>query len=197
MRSAASKRLLERVGSLWFLAMAAVGVSATNAAAVPAFQAQTGEPCQACHVGGFGPQLTPFGREFKLQGYTLRSNDKSIPLSIMAVASYLKTAKSQNPPPAPGFSGNDNLALDQLSLFFAGGFGDHFGAFIQGTYDGVAKAWHWDNLDLRATTNVKIQKADVTLGASLNNAPTVQDAWNTLPAWGFVGSPGTELEFAL
>jgi hypothetical protein len=25
----------------------------------------------------------------------------------------------------------------------------------------------------------------VTLGASLNNNPTVQDAWNTLPAWGF------------
>ena len=56
---------------------------------------------------------------------------------------------------------------------------------MQGTYDGVAQQWHWDNLDLRAVTPVKIGKTDMTLGLSLNNAPTVQDAWNTLPAWGF------------
>ena len=45
-----------------------------------------------------------FGREFKLQGYTLRTNDKSIPLSAMVVASYLHTQKPQNPPPTPGRS---------------------------------------------------------------------------------------------
>jgi mono/diheme cytochrome c family protein len=38
------------------------------AQAVPAFAQQTGRNCAACHVGGFGPQLTPFGREFKLGG---------------------------------------------------------------------------------------------------------------------------------
>ena len=177
--------IVQRLAGLCVLAMAAVALSATNAAAVPAFAVQTGEPCQGCHVGGFGPQLTAFGREFKLEGYTLRTNSFNVPISAMAVASYLQTAKTQSPAPAPGFSGNDNWALDQFSLFFAGGFGQHLGAFVQGTYDGVAKAWHWDNLDLRATTALKVDKADVTLGASLNNAPTVQDAWNTLPAWGF------------
>jgi len=40
---------------------------------VPAFAAQTGLACQACHVGGFGPQLTPFGRQFKINGYTQRT----------------------------------------------------------------------------------------------------------------------------
>src|SRR5580704_11206396 len=177
--------LPRRLAAVCALAVALIALTATKAEAVPAFGAQTGEPCQACHIGGFGPQLTPLGREFKLQGYTLRTNDKSIPLSIMAVASYLQTAKAQNPPPAPGFNSNDNWALDQVSLFFAGGFGDHFGAFVQGTYDGVAKAWTWDNLDLRAVTNVKAQGHDATLGVSLNNSPTVQDAWNTLPAWGY------------
>jgi hypothetical protein len=184
-RLAASKRILQRLAAAWLLAMTTLAFSATNASAVPSFAAQTGMPCQSCHVGGFGPQLTPVGREFKLQGYTLRTNDKSLPFSVMAVASYLQTAKAQNPPPAPGFSSNDNWALDQISLFFAGGFGEHFGAFVQGTYDGVAKAWTWDNLDLRAVTSVKAQGHDVTLGASLNNSPTVQDAWNTLPAWGY------------
>ena len=35
--------------------------------AIPAFAAQTGEPCSACHIGF--PQLTPYGRDFKLEGY--------------------------------------------------------------------------------------------------------------------------------
>jgi hypothetical protein len=177
--------LIHRLASVGALAVVTVALTATQAGAVPAFAAQTGEPCQACHVGGFGPQLTPLGREFKLQGYTLRTASFNVPLSVMTVASYLHTAQPQNPPPAPGFQANDNIALDQLSLFFAGGFGSHFGAFVQGTYDGVASAWHWDNLDLRAVTPAKIGKTDMTLGLSLNNAPTVQDAWNTLPAWGY------------
>lgn len=176
--------LVARLAAAAGLATTMIALTATPAAAVPAFAVQTGEPCQACHVGGFGPQLTPFGRQFKLQGYTLRSNSFNIPLSAMLVASYLHTQQPQNPPP-PNFSPNDNWALDQFSLFFAGGFGSHLGAFVQGTYDGVAQQWHWDNLDLRAVTQTKIGGQDVTLGASVNNAPTVQDAWNTLPAWGY------------
>jgi hypothetical protein len=31
--------------------------------------AQTGQPCSARHVGAFGPQLTPFGRAFKIGDY--------------------------------------------------------------------------------------------------------------------------------
>lgn len=175
---------------LWVLTLAIVSLSAPQAAAVPAFATQTGLACQSCHVGGFGPQLTPTGREFKLNGYTLRTASFNVPFSAMLVASYLRTQKNQDPPPAPDFSPNDNFALDQLSLFFAGGFGDHFGAFVQGTYDGVAKAWSWDNLDLRAVTKLKVKSADVTLGASLNNSPSVQDAWNTLPAWGYPYTSG-------
>ncbi|HUZ11759.1 MAG TPA: hypothetical protein VMU93_02765 [Caulobacteraceae bacterium] len=165
------------------LALVITGFTASRAAALPAFAVQTGEPCQGCHVGGFGPQLTPFGREFKLKGYTIRTNAFNLPLSAMAVASYIRSSKSL--PPPVGFSSNDNFALDQVSLFFAGGFGQHLGAFIQTTYDGVANAFHWDNLDVRAVTTVRIRGADAVLGASINNSPTVQDAWNTLPAWGY------------
>lgn len=160
-----------------------LGLGATPAKAVPAFAVQTGQPCQACHVGGFGPQLTPFGRNFKLHGYTQRSNSFNVPLSAMAIASFVNTAKAEGP--TPGFAPNNNFAVDQVSLFFAGGLGSHLGAFVQTTYDGVARAFHWDNLDVRATTTVQIKDADVVLGASLNNAPTVEDAWNTTPAWGF------------
>src|SRR5712692_7551780 len=47
------------------------GVSATAPAlAVPSFAIQTGQPCAACHIGAFGPQLTPYGMDFTLPGYT-------------------------------------------------------------------------------------------------------------------------------
>jgi hypothetical protein len=163
----------------------ALALAATPARAVPAFAVQTGQPCQACHVGGFGPQLTPYGRNFKLHGYTQRATDFNAPLAVMAVASYVRTAKDQATAPAGGFRTNDNSALDQVSLFFAGGFGAHVGAFVQATYDGVAKAFAWDNADIRLTTTTQIRNMDVILGASLNNSPGVQDPWNTLPAWSF------------
>jgi hypothetical protein len=165
-------------------AIAALALTAP-AKALPAFAAQTGQPCQACHVGGFGPQLTPFGRNFKLHAYTLRTTGLTVPLSAMVEGSYVRTDKTPSSPPAPHNALNDNFTLDQASLFFAGGFGHHFGAFVQATYDGVARAFHWDNLDLRATTSTAALGKDVVLGVSLNNSPTVQDQWNTLPAWGY------------
>jgi hypothetical protein len=167
------------------LALVFLGFAATQASAVPSFAVQTGRPCSACHVGGFGPQLTPFGREFKLGGYTLRTNAFNVPLSAAMMASYVHTAKDQPPPPTRDFALNDNVAVDQVNLFIAGGLGSHFGGFVQTTYDGVARAFHWDNLDLRAVTTETVKKTSVILGLSVNNAPTVQDAFNTLPAWGF------------
>ena len=52
--------------------------------AVPSFARQTGQDCVSCHVGGFGPQLTPFGVRFKIGGYVLSDGkpDK-VPLSAM------------------------------------------------------------------------------------------------------------------
>ncbi|MBV8681413.1 MAG: hypothetical protein JO111_00965 [Caulobacteraceae bacterium] len=158
--------------------------AAPAAHAVPSFAVQTGRPCEACHVGGLGPQLTPFGREFKLHGYTTRAVSFNVPLAGFIQGSYTRTNKGQSPP-TPHFATDDNFAVDQISLFVAGGFGDHLGAFIQTTYDGVAHAFHWDNLDIRAVTNATIAGVKSVLGISLNNNPTVQDPFNTLPAWGF------------
>ena len=179
---------LKLVGGLSVIGAALIGgatfITPHAARAVPAFAEQTGQPCKACHVGGFGPELTPFGREFKHGGYTLRTH-AAVPLSAMAIASWTHTKKDQVPPPEH-LNRNDNLVLDQASLFVAGGIGDHFGGFAQlVTYDGVGRAWSWDNIDLRAVTSAKVFGADSILGLTLNNNPTVQDPWNTLPAWGF------------
>ncbi len=177
--------IVQNTARMGLLALGLIGLSATGAAAVPSFAIQTGQTCNACHVGGFGPQLTPFGREFKMGGYTLRTKDFNVPVSAMAVASYVRTQQAQPGPPSPNFNANDNVAVDQVSLFLAGGLGSHFGGFVQTTYDGVARAFHWDNLDLRAVTTATVKGVNMVLGVSVNNAPTVQDAFNTLPAWGF------------
>ena len=165
---------------------AALILAAGRAEALPAFAVQTGQHCTVCHVGGFGPQLTPLGREFKIEGYTLRSGTEfTAPVSAMAVVSYLQTAKDVAFPPAPGFGNNNNVALDKLSVFLAGGDGGHFGGMAQATYFGVGDAFAWDVLDLRAVDRATVGGQDVLFGLSLNNSPGVQDAWNTLPVWGF------------
>ena len=178
---------LQLIGGLSVIGGALVGAAALvtphPARAVPAFAEQTGQPCKACHVGGFGPELTPFGREFKIGGYTLRTH-ASIPLSAMAVASITHTKKGQVPAPEH-LNENDNAVLDQASLFVAGGIGTHVGGFAQITYDGVGRSWSWDNLDLRLVTSAKPFGEDSILGLSINNNPTIEDPWNTLAAWGF------------
>lgn len=171
----------------WSLGVALIAVAAMtvarSASAVPAFAQQTSQPCKACHVGGFGPELTPFGREFKLGGYTLRAH-ASVPLAAMAIASVTHTRKDQDPPPEH-LSRNDNLVLDEAAIFLAGSLGDHLGGFAEVTYEGVDRHFSWDNLDLRAVTKTKVLGAESVFGLSFNNNPTIQDAWNTLPAWGF------------
>ena len=109
---------------------------------------------QLATSAGLDPELTQFGREFKLGGYTLRMH-ASVPISAMVVASWTHTAKDQVPPPEH-LNQNNNLVLDQASLFVAGGIGEHFGGFAQlVTYDGVGRAWSWDNIDLRAVTSAR------------------------------------------
>jgi hypothetical protein len=146
-----------------------------------------------CHTTSFGPNLTPFGRDFKLNGYTLGEN-KLPPVSGMVMGSFTNTQKGQNVPDLPpnnGFNGNNNFTFDQASLFYAGKIWENFGAFSQLTYDGVADRLALDNTDLRYADNFAWNAHDFVYGVSLNNLPTVQDLWNTTPTWGFPynGSP--------
>ena len=68
------------------LAVAMLWITIPVAQAVPNFATQTGQPCTACHIGGYGPQLTPFGRAFKIGGYTQSGGEgwqSYVPLSAM------------------------------------------------------------------------------------------------------------------
>ena len=159
-----------------------------RAYAVPAFAQQTGQPCTACHIGSFGPQLTPFGRAFKIGGYTQTGGEglaSKISLSAMLLRSFTNTGSGQPGGAAPHFGDNNNVAMDQISIFLAGRVTDYAGGFVQGTYSGVDRAFLLDNTDLRLTTPLSLDDTELRIGASLNNGPTVQDAFNSTPVWMF------------
>jgi len=159
------------------------------ARALVQFAAQTGQPCSACHVGGFGPQLTPFGRAFKIGGYTQEGGEgwqAKMPLSAMLLGSFTNTQKSLAQGAQPQhFATNNNFALDQVSLFLAGRVNDNIGGLIQFTYSGVDRAFALDNTDIRLTAPLDVGGTELRVGMSINNNPTVQDPYNTTFAWGF------------
>ena len=112
----------------------------TETQAVPSFTRQTGLKCNVCHSNP--PELTAFGRKFKLDGYTLTDKnvnttieDKDLkinryfPISVMLLLSDTATNT-----PVPGAQ-NGNAGFPQaLSLFLAGEISPHLGGMVQGTY---------------------------------------------------------------
>ncbi len=116
--------------------LAGIVIKPPMASAVPSFARQTGQPCATCHTAF--PELTPFGRRFKLGGYTMGGGltfEEAPPIAMMLAPTFTHTARNQDTPPAPGTSTNNNTVLQQTSLFYGGTIYGNLGAFIQGTYD--------------------------------------------------------------
>lgn len=187
------------------------------ALAVPSFARQTGMTCSACHT--VFPELTPFGREFKLNAY-VADNIRQIkgqtmerretlslnsipPLSVMLQVSYTRTQTALPDSVVTGALAKDGEVLfpQQVSLFYAGKIADGLGAFMQLTYSGSDDHFGLDNTDIRYAHYLNVAEPtgetgssgpqgflashDILLGVTLNNNPTVQDLWNSTPAWGF------------
>jgi hypothetical protein len=168
-----------------------------SAQAVPSYSRQTGLPCATCHFAP--PELTPFGRKFKLDGYVFTTKpqvtdekDKkthnsalslleAFPLSVVFDTSFTSTKS-----PQPGTQ-NGNFQFPQdVSLFLAGAWGSHVGSFAQVTYDAQGDHFSWDNTDVRyANSTEKFFGKPLSYGLMFNNNPTVEDLWNSTPAWGF------------
>lgn len=166
--------------------LAFVALAPRQAIAVPSFAQQTGQPCVACHVGAFGPQLKQYGRDFKLNGYVSGDGvDHGLPIAATVQASFTHTNGPQSADPAPGFARNNNPALDQVSLYYGGRITPWLGALAQITYDGVARGFTIDNTDIRIAQDGELFGADLVYGFTANNNPTVSDLWNSTPAWGF------------
>ncbi len=188
--------------AVWLAVVLLAAIPAAQA--VPSFARQTGMACEACHT--VYPELTHFGRVFKANGYIL-TNLKQVrdvtgkkeqllelaqtpALSIMAQVSYtqIKTSVPDlSSEGAPGVAQNGTAGFpQQLSLFYAGKIAPNFGAFFQITYANDSGTIGIDNTDLRFANNMVLANSSpLTYGLSLNNNPTVQDLWNSTPAWGY------------
>ncbi len=154
------------------------------AQAVPSFARQTGQPCAACHTAF--PELTPFGRRFKLGGYTLGGGDSNLPpVAAMIIPGFTHTAASQDSPPSPGLKTNDNVVTQQVTGFLAGKLYGDLGSFIQVTGDPVGGGVALDASDVRYVKTFQVFGKDTFFGIDVNNTPTVEDPWNTYNAWGF------------
>jgi hypothetical protein len=208
---------------------------APPAQALPSFARQTGQPCGTCHTDF--PFLTPYGRRFKLLGYTtgggpyqttpfssrtgidaraefdkLRGYADQVappatgaekgwvpPISMMAIVGYTHTQGPTVAPPTDPYQPNDNVVLSPFSGFWGGAITNNIGAFAQVTYSGpdplsaltgtpadqFKHTWSWDNTDVRYANTANIGGVDVIYGITANNNPTLQDVWNTTPAWTF------------
>ncbi len=171
----------------------AVSVHTVHREVIPSFTRQTGLACNVCHTTF--PQLTPFGRRFKLNGYTLTGLqvveagdtakrslriDLVPPVSAMVMASGTRIKTAQ-----PGTQNNNIELPDQLSLFLGEEITPRLGTFLQFTYSAASGSFGIDNFDVRYANHGKLAAKEVIYGFSLNNNPTVQDVWNSTPAWGF------------
>ena len=162
---------------------------------IPSFSRQTKLACNVCHTGF--PQLTPFGRLFKLNGYTMTGlpmitaqkdsasrMDLSLspiaPISLMAIVSATNVST-----PVPGTLGTTAEMPQQLSLFAGAAISPSMGMFTQLTYEASSGTIGIDNVDLRYARHYQLAEKDAIFGLTLNNNPTVQDVWNTTPAWGY------------
>jgi hypothetical protein len=144
-------------------------------------------------VGGNWPQLTPWGRFFKLSGYTAGKSviDKEgvnfVPAGLLGQLGDTWAAQPNNSqgqpvitqnglPEAYAFSGEVGAKLtDFMGVFYEYGVGNTFPGW-KGASGPV---------DIRATHFFHPGGNELLVGIDSNNDPSVQDVWNTTPSWGY------------
>jgi len=192
-------RLL-RLGALATLVLggAALMLVAQPASAVPPFARQTGLACEACHT--VPPELTAFGRRFKLNGYTLTTRPPLVQdiddhkkntvwltdlpgIGILFQATYNHYDRAPPDSQVPGATAqSENLQFpQQWSIIAAGAITDHIGGFLQMTYTQSSGTFGVDNSEIRYSDHT--QNNDWVWGVLFNNNPGNQDVWNSVGAY--------------
>ncbi len=175
----------------------ALGLVSMSAQAVPSFARQTGMPCQSCHT--VFPELTAFGRSFKLNGYTMTSLpqvkgkdlslNKAMPISVM-----LQTGLTHQSKTVSGRQNNSVEFPQEFSIYYAGALTKHMGAFLQVTYSQPeGGGFGFDMADFRYANRGTFGGKSVVYGVTLNNMPGMEDVWHTTPTFRFpYAAPDTE-----
>ena len=166
------------------LLLALLFATPRNAFALPSYAQQTGMPCSGCHTVAFGPQLTAYGRQFKLTGYVWGSSESHVPLALMTVLGQTHTSGDLSEAPEH-YDTNNNFAMNELTGFLAGRLAPHLGAFVEAAYSGTERKLAWGAFDVRSAWSGTLGKLGYVAGVTLNNNPTVTDLWNSTPVWSY------------
>jgi hypothetical protein len=182
--------------SFMVVAIVLLAFTTPNAEAVPSFARQTGLPCSGCHYNP--PELNPAGRRFKLLGYTDRADDTKVIkadgtkrraaldlLASLPLSAWLQTSFTSTKSPVPGTQNGSFEMPQDISLFLSGAWTTHVGSFFQVTYDVQDDHFTMDNTDVRYANKTTVGGKELVFGLNVNNNPTVEDLWNSTPAWGY------------
>lgn len=156
--------------------------------AVPAFARQTGSPCADCHAAAYGaiasgPNLTPHGMRFKLNGYTESDgNGVKLPLAMQLTETRADPARGQT-----------TTRLNEADLYIAGRLTENIGGYAKVEADNTGRDGFdikLNNFDLRfVAKDLKLGEKDLLVGVSVNNSPGFQDPIPALPAAASLGPP--------
>ena len=163
--------------------------------AVPSMARQTGMQCAACHT--VFPELTAFGRQFKLRAYGISvPKDRSdsifggVPIAALLQVSRNTTKNVSTPGAEPGQFPRDRETIVQAAgLYYGGKITEKSGALVQYFYDGIEKKWTTEMFDARWADTATVGGKETIFGFTLSNNPTVTDIYNSTPVWSF---PHTE-----
>ena len=176
------KRMCQsRLMYLWYGLAAFLLLASTSANAIPAYARQTGSACADCHAGAYGagsngPELTPYGMRFKLNGYTdTDGNGIKIPVAGQLTGTRAVPAQGQS-----------TTELSEADLYLAGRITDQIGGYVKVQSDNVGDnkfSTQLSDVDLRfVAKDLKLGEREATIGVTVNNNPGFQDPVAALPA---------------
>jgi hypothetical protein len=186
--------LLARVVCIAVLATTVWVLTSSKSGAITSFARQTGLPCSSCHT--IPPELTPLGRSFKLNGYTLtglpqiksKPSHQQAGLTVnrfLPVAVAIPLSFTSTNAPFPGTQNGSVSVPQEIGLYFSGAISSHAGTFTQITYDPRADHVSLDMVDWRYANRRTLAGKDLVYGVDFTTAPTMEDLWNDTPMWGF------------
>jgi hypothetical protein len=167
--------------------------SLPQAYGLPSFARQTGQKCAACHVGGDWPQLTPWGRFFKLSGYTAGRGlvDKEggirVPVGLFGQAGLTWAAHANDSQGQTVITENGMPEAYQFTGEVATKITNFLGVFYEYQLGNTFPGWKGTSgaVDVRAVHFFHLHGYEILVGVDSNNNPTVQDVWNSTPDWNF------------
>ena len=104
--------------------------------------------------------------------------------SFTSTKSPLPVTNSTATPTPTTQNGNFEFPQD-ISLFLSGAWTSNVGSFLQVTYETQGDHFSMDNTDIRYANKTKLGGKELVYGLDLNNNPTLDDLWNSTPAWGY------------